>query len=197
MNPSGLSAATVGADAPVVLILASGRGERFRASGGLLHKLDAPLLGKPMLQYALDAAHASGLPWHLERAKHDSMGDSIVAAVQETPSAAGWLILPADLPLILPSSLRAVALALGRTVAVVPVHRGQRGHPVGFSPACRDALLHLGGKQGAREVLKAIQDNGELFELDLDDVGVVTDVDTLDELSQAEALLRRRVAGGG
>jgi molybdenum cofactor cytidylyltransferase len=44
---------------PSVLILASGRGERFKASGGTVHKLQALLAGKPVLQHTLDAVRAS------------------------------------------------------------------------------------------------------------------------------------------
>ena len=61
---------------PTVLVLASGRGERFRASGGTVHKLQAELQGKPVLQHTLDAVRASGLPWHLEDRGHPGMGDS-------------------------------------------------------------------------------------------------------------------------
>ena len=47
---------------PTVLILASGRGERFKAPAGTVHKLQALLAGKPVLQHTPDAARASGLP---------------------------------------------------------------------------------------------------------------------------------------
>ena len=40
---------------PVVLVLASGRGERFLASGGSTHKLQADLGGRTVLQRTLDA----------------------------------------------------------------------------------------------------------------------------------------------
>src|SRR5688572_6597570 len=93
---------------PTVLVLASGRGERFAASGGGTHKLQALLAGKPVLQHTLDAVAASGLPWHVEDAGHDGMGDTIAAAVRATPDAAGWLILPGDLPLVQGATLRAV-----------------------------------------------------------------------------------------
>ena len=85
-------------DFPTVLILASGRGERFKASGGMVHKLQALLAGKPVLQRTLDTVRASGLPWHLEDAGHPGMGDSIAAAVRATAGAPGWLVLPGDLP---------------------------------------------------------------------------------------------------
>ena len=101
-SPSGTPPAQPGL--PVVLVLASGRGERFAASGGAVHKLQAPLAGKPVLQRTLDAVRASGLPWHVEEAGHPGMSDSIAAAVHHTADAAGWLVLPGDLPLVLPAT---------------------------------------------------------------------------------------------
>lgn len=174
---------------PTVIVLASGRGERFAASGGMLHKLAAPLAGRPLLEHTLAAVRASGLPWHLEDAGHPGMGDSIAAAVRATPDAAGWLILPADLPLLRPATLRHVALALGGAVqAVQPHYRGARGHPVGFAASCRGALLALEGNQGAAPVLRAQRAMNLVADIEVDDVGVVTDIDTLDDLARAEAL---------
>ncbi|HET7837586.1 MAG TPA: NTP transferase domain-containing protein, partial [Variovorax sp.] len=122
---------------PTVIVLASGRGERFRAAGGSGHKLQAALAGATVLDHTLAAVRASGLPWHLEDVGHPGMGDSIAAAVRATPGAAGWLILPADLPLVQPATLKAVASALAGSVrAAQPHYRGQRGHPVGFAAGC-------------------------------------------------------------
>nr|HRM00151.1 NTP transferase domain-containing protein [Acidovorax sp.] len=64
---------------PHVLVLASGKGQRFAASGGTVHKLRAPLCGLTVLEHTLAAVRASGLPWHLEDAGHPGMGDSIAA----------------------------------------------------------------------------------------------------------------------
>ena len=175
----------------MVLVLASGRGERFRASGGTTHKLQALLGGQPVLQHTLAAVRASGLPWHLEEAAHPGMGDSIAAAVRATASAQGWLILPADLPLVQPDTLRAVARALQEWPAVVPVCAGQRGHPVGFAAACGAELMALAGERGAAPVLRA---HGA-HELAVDDAGCVTDIDTVADLIRAEALWRARADG--
>src|SRR5690349_25023283 len=97
---------------PTVLVLTSGRGERFVASGGRGSKLQALLAGRPVLEHTLAAVRASGLPFHVEDAGHPGMGDSIAAGVRATSNAGGWLVLPGDLPLIAPSSLLAVAQAL-------------------------------------------------------------------------------------
>ena len=178
---------------PTVIVLASGRGERFVASGGSGSKLQALLGGKAVLAHTLAHVQASGLPWHLEDAGHPGMGDSIAAAVRNTPDAAGWLILPGDLPLVRPSTLSQVAAALGGEVlAAQPFHCGERGHPVGFARANRDALMALEGNLGAAPVLKALRAAGRVADVDVDDVGIVTDIDTLEALAQAEALLGRR-----
>jgi molybdenum cofactor cytidylyltransferase len=170
---------------PTVIVLASGRGERFKASGGTTHKLQALLAGKAVLQHTIDAVVASGLPWHLEQAAHPGMGDSIAAAVAATPEAAGWLVLPADLPLIQSSTLLAIAAALAEHDVVMPLYAGQRGHPVGFAAACRGALLQLKGSQGAAAIVR----NFGAVEVVVNDIGVVTDIDTLQDLLQAESIL--------
>jgi molybdenum cofactor cytidylyltransferase len=177
---------------PTVIVLASGRGERFLASGGALHKLATPLGGRPVLERTLDAVRASGLAWHLEDVGHPGMGDSIAAAVRATAGAAGWLILPADLPLVQPATLRRVAEALADgAVAVQPQYAGRRGHPVAFGVGARDALMALAGERGAAPVLQALRARGEVVDLAVDDVGTVTDIDTLADLAAAEALLLR------
>lgn len=183
-------------NAPTVLILASGRGERFLASGGTTHKLQALLAGKTVLQHTLDAVKASGLPWHVEDAGHPGMGDAIAAAVRNTPDAAGWLILPADLPLIQPATLVQVAETLQtadvvqpRFLSVTGASEGeQAGHPVGFAAVCRQDLLNLRGNKGAAVVIIAYK----AIKLIVSDVGVVTDVDTVNDLARAELLLKSR-----
>ncbi len=185
-----------------MLILASGRSERFRASGGHVHKLDALLDGETVLSRSLRAASESGLPWHLERTEHAGMGQSLAAAVRATAHAPGWLILPADMPLVRPTSLRAVAAALiaadGSDTgpqAVVPFFNGMQGHPVAFGAHCREALEELAGDVGARQVLRDLRSRGLVQELALDDDGVMLDIDTLADLEQADRLLQARKAG--
>ena len=188
---------------PIVLVLASGRGERFLASGGTVHKLQALLAGRAVLERTLDAVRASGLPWHLEGVGHPGMGDSIASAVRATADAAGWLVLPGDLPLVLPSSLQHVAerLMAGERnadmapsqFAVVPRHADAKGHPVGFTSGCRAALLAMAGEHGAAPVLRMLQAANAVIEMEIDDIGIVTDIDTLDDLRRAESLYMERL----
>ena len=178
---------------PVVLVLASGRGTRFAASGGQGSKLQALLAGRPVLEWTLAAVRASGLPWHLEDRGHAGMGDSIAAAVRKTLDAAGWLVLPADLPLIQPATLLRVAQALQTHPVVLPCYAGAdgndaplRGHPVGFSAVCRQDLLKLSGNKGAAGVII----DYAAIKIIVNDVGIVTDIDTVDDLARAEAMFK-------
>ncbi len=170
---------------PVVLVLASGRGERFLASGGGVHKLQALLHGKPVLQHTLEAVRSSGLPWHLEDSGQAGMGDSIAAAVRATRDADGWLILPGDLALVRAETLRLVATALQFETLVAPLYQGQRGHPVGFAASMGAALAGLRGDRGAGGLLQGRR----VSQLVTGDIGCIRDIDTVADLQAAHALL--------
>jgi molybdenum cofactor cytidylyltransferase len=174
-----------------VIVLAAGRSERFRAASGGQDKLHAPLGPRSVRGHTLAAVQASGLPWHVVEPAHTAhidqpgMGDSIATGVRACAQAAGWLILPADLPLIQPATLRAVAQALAHHTVVQAVYQGQRGHPVGFAAECGPELMALAGDQGARAVVKAHAP----YALAVEDAGCVHDVDTPEALEAARRLL--------
>lgn len=184
---------------PVVVVLAAGHGLRFRASGAQTAKLQAQLHGRSVLEHTLAAVEASGLRAVLVENgplwRSEGMGHSIARGVALAPDASGWLILPGDLPAISPHSLRAVAQALRVQGAVVrPQIKGQWGHPVGFSAACKPQLLQLTGDTGAQSVVRAAQTQSELHALALDDWGALADTDTLADLSAvAHRWAQRRV----
>jgi molybdenum cofactor cytidylyltransferase len=73
--------------------------------------------------------------------------------------------------------------------AVLPMHQGQQGHPVGFGPQCRDALLALSGPQGAAPVVREQKVLDRALQMELDDPGIVLDIDTVQDLARAEQLL--------
>jgi molybdenum cofactor cytidylyltransferase len=179
---------------PTVIILASGRGERFIASGGQGSKLEALIEGKSVRDWTLEAVRATGLPYHLETEAHPGMGDSIAAAVRATSDAAGWLILPADLPLVWPATIQAVARALQEGAqAAYPVYEQQRGHPVGFAAASGVDLQNLQGNQGAAGILSAIN----AIKIVVNDAGCVMDVDTLAQLHLARKLAQEMKKAAG
>lgn len=172
---------------PTVILLAAGRGERYLASGGTSHKLDAMLNTRTVLEHTLAAVEASQLPWYLVRPDGgtNGMGDSIALGVTATSDASGWLILPADLPLIRPDSLTAVAHALANAAIVVPFWLQQPGHPVGFDRRYFAALSALRGDSGAKSIVRDARRQGRVTEVALDDEGIVVDIDTVSDLQSA------------
>lgn len=179
---------------PVVLILAAGKGERFLASGATTHKLDAQLGDRTVLAHVIQAVEAAGLAWQLIRPEGGTrgMGESVSLGVNAAPDASGWLIMPADLPLIQPASLQRVAAGLKEKPLVVPHYCQRQGHPVGFSRAFKPLLMALSGDVGARNIVKGARRDGKVLDLPLDDEGIVQDIDTLADLKNAERRLRMR-----
>jgi molybdenum cofactor cytidylyltransferase len=112
--------------------------------------------------------------------------------VRATKDASGWLILPGDLPLIQPDTLLSVANALAHFDVVVPHYRGQRGHPVAFGETCETALRALKGPNGAQSIVRAEAAVDAVHDMEIDDVGIVTDIDTIADLREAERLLGTR-----
>lgn len=171
-----------------VIVLAAGRSARFRAAGGAQGKLQSPFTTTrgtfTVLEHVLHAAKTSGLAWHMVEPAHtqhlpnQGMGGSIATGVAATQNAKGWLILPADLPLIQPGTLRVLATALGRHEVVAPIVQGNRGHPVGFSKICQPDLLTLQGDLGAKRIIHQY----DLHCIPLEDTGCILDVDTPEAL---------------
>ena len=197
---------------PVVVVLAAGRGMRFRGPG---HKLEQALGSETVLGSTLKSAIATRLRVVVvtsERlapavrslvASRDvielpdcdaqgrpqpiGMGHSISAGVAATGDAEGWLILPADMPMLQPASLLAVAQALEQHPVAFAQHRGRRGHPVGFNAELFSELVALQGDEGARRILARYPSHG----VELDDPGVLIDVDSVEDLER----LRRHQDG--
>ena len=191
---------------PVIVVLAAGRGSRFAGAG---HKLAQPMGESTVLGTTLRHAAASGLPLvvvireSLVReaaryvaardivvlpagdAQRDGMSRSIVAGVSARSTAAGWLIHPADMPLVKPQTFRALAAALPGQACVVAHSEGRRGHPVGFSAELYSELLRLDGDEGARRLLLRYPSRV----LDLDDPGILVDIDTQADLDFARTRL--------
>lgn len=107
----------------------------------------------------------------------DGMAASLVCGVQHSRDADGWLIALADMPYVQPTTMAALAHAVGQGEAAAiaaPLHEGQRGNPVAFGRAHLQALLALAGDQGARSILK----NNPVNELTVNDPGILQDIDT-------------------
>jgi len=188
---------------PAVVVLAAGAGSRYHGSR---HKLSEKLGTESVLVRTLRNAIASemavvlvvsealaaetrglipGEDMVIVDARSQTtwgMGDSIAAGVSIHASASGWLVLPGDMPLVRPDSLRAVAAALDQQPIAFAQHRGRRGHPVGFGAELFSELVMLKGDEGARRLLARYP----TAPVELDDPGVLFDIDTVDDLAEAQ-----------
>lgn len=188
-----------------LLVPAAGSGSRFLGAG---HKLAARIGGDRVLALTLRQASATGLRVLLvlsarlrdemgdalpacEQVVVDTdaqpawgMGDSIAAGVAASPGAAGWLVLPADMPFVRPHSIHRVAAGLAGHAVAYARHDGRRGHPVAFRASLKEQLLALRGDAGARAVVA----RADSVAVDVDDPGVLVDIDTLDDLEAARRL---------
>lgn len=176
-----------GAGNLVVLVLAGGQSQRFLAAGGGVHKLDADLDGESVLAQTLRVVERAGMRCQLVRPAGGSagMGASIAMGVAASADAAGWLVLPGDLPCVAPATLHAVADGLRIASVVVPHHGGHHGHPVGFRREAAAALAALDGDSGARRVVAAYRAMHAVHDLALDDAGILLDIDTPADLERA------------
>ena len=114
----------------------------------------------------------------------DGMGASLACGVSSAPDATGWIIALADMPWVSPEAIARIAAAIAEGAPVAaPFYRGERGHPVGFGKVCYAALVALRGDEGAKSIVTAHRDS--LARIDVDDPGVLRDVDTPSDLKLA------------
>jgi molybdenum cofactor cytidylyltransferase len=188
---------------PTILVLAAGQSRRFGAAG---HKLLQPLGSGTVLSATIRHAIETRLPvavvttaamvptvapWIATRdlvvlepdEAQRGMGHSIAAGVAAHAGARGWLVLPADMPLVRPESIVAVGLALAEHPVAYAQHQGRRGHPVGFAAELVSELIALTGDEGARRLVARYP----ALAVELDDPGVLIDVDTEADLAAARA----------
>ena len=190
---------------PTIVVLAAGLGSRFVGAG---HKLAQPFGQLTVLGQTVSNAISSGLPVMVVTtrpfladvstlvASQDvvlldavdaapgnlGMAHSIAAGVAARPQAAGWLILPADMPMVKPATLKDVANALAHHPVAFAQHRGRRGHPVGFSAELYSELVQLAGDAGARRIVARYPS----FGVEVSDPGVLIDIDTTADLIAAK-----------
>ncbi|MFC0402000.1 nucleotidyltransferase family protein [Paraburkholderia rhizosphaerae] len=111
------------------------------------------------------------------------MGASLAAGVEASDDAQSWIVALADMPRIAIETIEAIARMLdGGASIVAPVYRGQRGHPVGFGAAHRDALLALDGDTGARALFAL----PTVTRVEVDDAGILADIDTPEDLRKLQ-----------
>jgi CTP:molybdopterin cytidylyltransferase MocA len=184
-----------------IAVLAAGGATRF--GGG---KLDAPLAGKPLGCWALDAARAiphgrlavvvgdpapafaSGCELLVNPRASDGLGTSAALAARWAEGSEALLIVLADMPLVSGETLRRLVEAAGPAAVAYPGDRP--GAPACFPATLFPALTALTGDSGAAQVLRGL----EGVTLVKTQRKELRDVDRLEDLAQIGALLDRKQA---
>lgn len=191
-----------GTPALTAVVLAAGTSQRMPAQNKLL--LD--FRGRPLVAHTIGTVVAAQLGevivvlgHEADRVRHalasypvrciqndryaEGMRTSIQAGVAAaSPTALGYMICLADLPLIEPAELNALAGAATAAITrdpksiIVPVHAGRRGNPVVFPAYYKPDILALRGVVGCRGLLKAHPEHVVAVEMETNHV--LVDVDT-------------------
>ena len=167
------------------LILGAGLSRRFGPTNKLLQNYE----GKPMICHVVDEIKKLNLnqiiivlghqaeevrqtlqdePFTLVEnlAFKEGMGTSIARGAQALDQKSdGVFICPGDMPLIKSEQFIKLAENFSPNQICVPIHEGQRGHPVLFANSYFPALKQCKGDQGARTVLQANKDNIQFIEI--------------------------------
>jgi CTP:molybdopterin cytidylyltransferase MocA len=190
------------------LILSAGRSSRMGRSKAFLPCSPAP--GDTFLRRIIESMRAGGLEDVLVVGRPDDAQlieaieqpttaarfianpdhergqlTSIVAGVNavDHPGVRGVLIMPVDMPLVQPSTFRAVLrmFSLHPSSIVRAVCGGRHGHPVIFDRGSFGALRHADVAVGAKAVLA--DHRHRILDLETDDAGVLKDVDSREDYS--------------
>jgi CTP:molybdopterin cytidylyltransferase MocA len=184
------------------IVLAAGGGSRFRASGGDVHKLLAPYLGRTVVEWAIEAAASAQLeatyvvrgavdlpvpPLARDKVtfvRNDRWREGIATSLQSGVARArrdghaAVVVGLGDQPLVLAEAWRLVSRAT-RTPLAVATYEGERGNPVRLSTLVWPLLPQV-GDEGARVVMRRRPD----LVTEVPCPGRAADIDTVDDLRE-------------
>ncbi|MEM1572235.1 NTP transferase domain-containing protein [Pyrobaculum sp.] len=184
----------------VGVVLAAGGSARFGSQ-----KLLSDLAGRPLVWHAAETLRSAGLsvyvvvndcrvasaagavdgviynPWWRE-----GLSTSVKAAVVTLHDADCIVWMLGDMPCVKPETVARLASTCGKGLAV-PVYRGRRGNPVASGRDVFPAALGISGDVGLRALLGLVP----VSYVEVDDEGVLFDVDTPEDLQKASSCVRR------
>jgi molybdenum cofactor cytidylyltransferase len=186
----------------VAVVPAAGSEARF---GG--RQLLTPINGAPLLDHTIRALLEGGVSEvivvigtdarsELERGVN-ALNDARVRPVENNDPARGMfssiqeglrsasgdalVVLPGDMPYVRPETVRLVLDSFERKRTIVsPRYRGKNGHPVALPLALRDEILATPATANLHDVLR--RHRNDRVDLEVDDPGVVRDVDRREDL---------------
>lgn len=183
------------------VVLAAGRSERMGRPKPLVPCGGTTFLGKILSTLAASRVdvvrivlgHRAGeiqdafvLPdevWALNESYADGMLSSVCCGVRALPTTVdAFLLWPVDHPLVTAATIARLLdkrVKSGKGIAV-PTYEAQRGHPVLFAARLREPILAAPPAVGLRSV--AADRPGDVVEVPVEDRGVVTDINTEEDL---------------
>lgn len=175
------------------IVLAAGRATRFGAP-----KLSAMLDGEPVLAHALRSALAApatrrvlvtrddhrAAGFDMVRVDSAALSASLRAGLAAIDGCAGAFIFLGDMPRIRSDVPALLAAAIGDALAAYPVFRDKPGHPLLLAARGFGLARGLSGDRGLGALL---HDHPDVVRVPVDDPGVVTDIDTPDDLARAQS----------
>jgi molybdenum cofactor cytidylyltransferase len=198
------------------VVLAAGLSRRMGA-----HKPLLPFGGEPMVARVVDAVRTAGaacvavvtghradavavalagrdvLLVHNPHYRDGEMLSSVQAGVRAVAQSCGAALLAlGDQPAIGPATIASLIAAWrGTSAAIVsPVYDGRGGHPVLISSRLFDELLRLDSSESLKTLMRRhVEDT---LKLEVDDPGVLTDVDTPADYERALHVWRQRQPNG-
>lgn len=126
---------------------------------------------------------------------HLGMGHTLASAVAQIPPGA-LVIGLADMPWIAPETVKLLAQRLRESPpdrVLQPRYNGKSGNPLGFGPGHREALKQCSGDQGARALVSSARAAGSVLDIDVDDSGILYDIDQPDDLTGERSSPEREV----
>jgi CTP:molybdopterin cytidylyltransferase MocA len=131
-------------------------------------------VGESRLRYAVNAEADKG------------QLSSVLAGLSlaDRPGVLGVLIVPVDMPLVRPATVRQLLAVFNssRAPIVRPVHNGAHGHPVIFGRALFDELRRADPTVGARSVVRTHAE--AVVDVEVSDAGTITDIDTPEDYAR-------------
>ena len=182
------------------VVLAAGGGTRFIASGATTHKLLAPLRGRMVVEWAIEAAGHAGMdelivvtgsvavpvPANATHLTNHRWGDgqatSLAVAVEHARRRGHDRVVVGlgDQPFLTVGAWRDVAATLTPTHPVsIATYDGVRGQPVGLHDSVWDQIP-TEGDEGARSLLR----RPDIAVIEVPCTGSPADIDTLEDLAR-------------
>ncbi len=121
----------------------------------------------------------------------EGMSTSIRAGVAAAdPRADGFLIVLADQPFVSGATLDSLIAHRdgSRAKILVPTYRGRRGNPVLLDRSLSEEIRSITGDQGCRALFG--HHLGQIFEVPVEDPGILIDLDTPEQVARADAAIR-------